>query len=257
MSNKEKAAEFSTTFFPTLPPADLSDIDRTTYQEPVPIITNINIQQLEKAITKLSPSKAPGPDEIANSVIKKTFDITQQHLLAMTQSSINFEHFPKCFKETTTIVLRKPQMPDHTKPNAYGPIALQNTLGKILESVVTDLLSHLTETHNLLPPQHFGGRPGRSGEEAMTILSEKIYAAWKEKDIYSVVFMDVRGARASPKAITQCKKEDTHAHCQMDGELSHRTKDTIEIQWHSVRSYRHKGRCAARLTNVPITIHVL
>ena len=112
----------------------------------------------------------------------------------MMQASINLGHFPSCFKTTMTIILCKSQKPDYTKPNAYRPIALENTLGKVLESIITDILSYLTETHQLLPLQHFGGRPGRSGEEAMTILSERIYMAWKEREIFSVIFMDVAGA---------------------------------------------------------------
>src|SRR5271155_2131259 len=66
-------------------------------------------------------------------------------------------------------------------PTLTGP----SQLGKIIESVLTDLLSYLTETHNLLPANHFGGRPGRTGEDAMAILSEKIHMAWKERDTYS------------------------------------------------------------------------
>jgi ribonuclease HI len=194
MSNDEKATEFATTFFPPPPPANLIDIESTTYPEPVQINTKITERQLERAIDKLSPNKAPGPDEITNGIIKKTFDKTHMHLLAMVQASINLGHFPACFKATTTIILRKPQKSDYTKPNAYRPIALENTLGKIIESVVTDLLSYLTETHNLLPANHFGGRPGRTGEDAMAILSEKIHMAWKERDTYSVIFMDVAGA---------------------------------------------------------------
>jgi hypothetical protein len=37
-------------------------------------------------------------------------------------------------------------------------------------------------------------RPGRSTEDAMMILSESIYKAWKEKKVYTAVFMDVAGA---------------------------------------------------------------
>src|SRR5436190_20383168 len=36
--------------------------------------------------------------------------------------------------------------------------------------------------------------PGRTAEDAMTILSERVQHAWKEKEIYSAVFMDVAGA---------------------------------------------------------------
>ena len=75
-SNEGKAIQFIATFFPLPPPVNLSDISTTTYPEPVPLNTNITIEQLEKAILKLSPKKAPGPDEISNAVIKKTFNIT-------------------------------------------------------------------------------------------------------------------------------------------------------------------------------------
>jgi len=193
-SNSHKARELKNTFFPPPPPADLSDIDGATYQEPVSCNQNITIHQVHRAIDKTSPKKAPGPDEVTNQVLKKSFDIIQNHMHALIQASINLGHFPATFKSTTTVVLRKPAKPDYTKPNAYRPIALENTMGKIIESVVTELLSYTAEEYNLLPDQHYGGRPGRTGEEAMIVLTEKIFNAWKERDVYSVVFMDVAGA---------------------------------------------------------------
>ena len=91
------------------------------------------------------------------------------------------------------VVLRKPTKPNYTKFNAYRPIAFEDMMGKIIESVITELLNYITETYQLIPSQHFGGRPGRTGEEAMIILSEKIMNSWKERDTYSVVFMDIAG----------------------------------------------------------------
>jgi Reverse transcriptase (RNA-dependent DNA polymerase)/Endonuclease-reverse transcriptase len=193
-STNGKANEFARTFFPPAPPAQTADIDDATYPEPVssnPVITK---KQIQRAIDKLSPKKAPGPDEIANITLKKTFDIASHHLLTLVQASIDTSHFPTPFKSTTTVVLRKPGKPDYTKANAYRPIALENTLGKLIESVVTELLSYAVEEYELIPPQHYGGRPGRTGEEAMVMLMERIKHAWKEGSRYSVVFMDVAGA---------------------------------------------------------------
>ena len=56
------------------------------------------------------------------------------------------------------------------------------------------VISYLTEAHGLLPVQHFGGRSGRSAEDAMMILSESVYKAWKDKNVYTAIFMDVAGA---------------------------------------------------------------
>ena len=87
-----------------------------------------------------------------------------------------------------------PGKPDYTIGKAYRPIALENTLGKVLESVMADIISYLTETHELLSAQQFGGRPGRSAEDAMMNLSESVHKAWKNDKMYSAVFMDVAGA---------------------------------------------------------------
>jgi hypothetical protein len=84
-------------------------------------------------------------------------------------------YFPTPFKTTTTVVLQKPMKPDYTKPNAYQPITLENTIGKVLESVIADVLSYLTEFYELLQPKHFRGRPGRTAEDAMMLLSERIH----------------------------------------------------------------------------------
>ena len=195
MSNEEKADEFRSEFFPPPPPADISDILTTnTYPPPVPCEGDITMLQLERAISKLSPDKAPGPDEITNRVLKRAFTTIQYHLLRLVQASIKLGHFPSSFKTTTTVVLRKIAKPDYTKPNAYRPVALENTLGKVIESVMTEIVSYLVEEYQLLPPEHFGGRPGRTTEDAMIILTERIYRAWRAGEIYSVVFMDVAGA---------------------------------------------------------------
>ena len=193
-SNKQKAEIFKSTFFPQPPPADLSDIKTATYPTPVQAPPRITRSQLKTAIEKLSPRKAPGPDEIPNLVLQKCYEEIEDYLLRLAQESFEACHFPTIFKESMTLVLRKPKKPDYTKPNAYRPIALESTIGKVLESIMAETISYLTETHELLPPNHFGGRPGRTTEDAMMLLTENIHAAWKEGRIFSAVFMDVAGA---------------------------------------------------------------
>ena len=59
---------------------------------------------------------------------------------------------------------------------------------------MAETTSYLTEENELLPATHFGGRPCRTTEDAMTLLTENIHAAWKEGRVYSAVFMDVARA---------------------------------------------------------------
>jgi ribonuclease HI len=193
-TNEQKVSVLRKAFFPKPPPADLTDISSTVYPQEVPFEAQITVQQIREAVNRLAPDKAPGPDEISNRVLKNALPVIEHHLLALMQVSMRLGHFPKPFKHTTTVVLRKPSRPDYTKVKAYRPIALENTLGKVMESVIAEIISYLTETHELLPPHHYGGRPGRSAEDAMMIMSENIYQAWKEKKIYTAIFMDVAGA---------------------------------------------------------------
>ena len=193
-TNTQKTETLSRTFFPPPPLADLSDIPDTIYPDPVPTNLTITATQVKRAIEKLAPNKAPGPDEIPNHVLKRCLSILEPHILALAQHSLTTGHFPQPFKETITLVLRKPNKPNYTKSNAYRPIALENTIGKVLESIMTENISYLCESFNLLPKNHFGGRPGRTTEDAMLTLSESIHQAWKKGEVFSAILMDVSGA---------------------------------------------------------------
>jgi retron-type reverse transcriptase len=139
------------------------------------------------------PNKAPGPDGITNQVLKKALPLIEKHLQAILQASLNLGYFSKIFRTSTTVVMHKPGKPDYTRSKAYRPIALENTMGKIFKSVIAEILSYLTEVYKLLPDHHYGGKPGRSTEDALIALSESIHQAWKQKKVFSAVFQDIAG----------------------------------------------------------------
>jgi hypothetical protein len=62
-------------------------------------------------------------------------------------------------------------------PKAYRPIALLNTIGKLMDSIIARRISYATEAHQLLPSTHIGGRKGRSVDYALHTIIEKIYEA--------------------------------------------------------------------------------
>jgi ribonuclease HI len=194
ISDEQKSTVFKHSFFPPLPLAELNDIPGTVYPHPVPFSPIITEAQVKRAIDRLAPNKAPGPDTIPNSVLKKCYPQLKEHLIFLAQASLQTGHFPTLFKETVTVIVRKPGKPDYTKAKAYRPIALESTIGKVLESIIAEAISYLCETHSLLPANHFGGRPNRSSDDAMLLLTEKIYEAWKEGKIFTMILLDVEGA---------------------------------------------------------------
>jgi hypothetical protein len=101
--------------------------------------------------------------------------------------------FYEPWKVSTTVVLRKPGKPRYNIPKAYRPIALLNTMWKVLIAIVASHITFITEKHQLLPANHFSSRPGRTTADALHLLTHKIKEAWCSGKVAAVLFLDMRG----------------------------------------------------------------
>lgn len=131
---------------------------------------NITEKETELAIFKPALDEAPGTDGIPNRVLRAIVSLILPHLYRLFKSCLNLAYYPRHFKKSITIILRKPsgeESRNYTSPKSYWPIALLNNLGKALESIIATRISYLVETYGLLPSMHIGGRRGRSTEEAL------------------------------------------------------------------------------------------
>ena len=71
------------------------------------------------------------------------------------RATFTLNTYPKQWRDSNTIVLRKPVKPDYMLPNAHQPIVLLNTMAKILLACVADDLVQMAELHGLMPNTHF------------------------------------------------------------------------------------------------------
>lgn len=71
------------------------------------------------------------------------------------------------------ISLKKPNKQNYTIDKAWRPIPFLATLGKVLESVIAERISHAVETYRLLPTSHFGAVKERLAEQALLLLPEQ------------------------------------------------------------------------------------
>ncbi|HEY9844899.1 MAG TPA: reverse transcriptase family protein, partial [Candidatus Caenarcaniphilales bacterium] len=191
----DKINLFKQAFFPEPPPPNLRDLEGYIYPPSIEV-PDINIREIEEAIRRAPPRKAPGTDGIPNHILQRAAPIIAPHLTRLLRASLALGYYPRHCKDTNTIVLRKPGKDDYTQPKAYRPIALLNTLGKIMESVIAKRISYLVETYKLLPQTHMGGRRMTSVETAVQLLVEKTHAAWKKQGswVVSILSLDVEGA---------------------------------------------------------------
>ncbi|OQD70292.1 hypothetical protein PENANT_c265G00793, partial [Penicillium antarcticum] len=222
-STTEKVQALRKTFFPTPPEADLSDIGSSRSQPQKTTITfpPITEQELTDAIRRAPPNKAPGPDGIPNKVwrLLASEDSASYHVFMHTLLSIfvrprrvsglvrlaqlpggeqyytaTIPEAPLVPQTSITVTLRKAGPRDYRLPKAYRPVALLNTLGKILEAIIATRIAWAVEEHRLLPDTHLGGRKGVSVDHAIQLILDRVHTAWGSKQKVSMLLLDIAGA---------------------------------------------------------------
>ena len=192
-TNEDKARSLAKAFFPPKPAISTVPQDYS-YSPPLPSPPQVTEEQIRAHITKLSPYKAPGPDQIPNIVLQKTVNHIVPYLLPIYRSIIRRGIYYRGWQESTTCVLRKPGKPSYEVPKAYRPIALLCTMAKVLTSIVSENLISIAEQQQLLPDTHFGGRPCRSTTDAVHLLIHQVKEAWRKGKVVSILFLDIEGA---------------------------------------------------------------
>lgn len=217
---EDKAEVFRETFFPSSPEANLDDIENAQYANQVEF-PSITKKEVTDAIRATAPLKAPGPDGIRNRALQAGSALLVPHLTRLFNQSLQLEYCPDHFRTSHTVVLRKPGKDNYTVPKAYRPIALLNTVGKIMDAVIARRLSYLAETYQVLPQLHIGGRRQRSVEHAIHAILEKVHEAWNtgQGQVASLLLLDVSGAF------------DNVSHKRLLHNLRKRRVDETTVRW--------------------------
>ncbi|KAJ0130721.1 Uncharacterized protein HZ326_26179 [Fusarium oxysporum f. sp. albedinis] len=150
-NHREQAEELLAKFFPPLPD-NIEDEGLQHRRAPV-TMPDLTLEEVERQLWATKSWKAPGEDGLPAIVWKQIWP---------------------SWRHARIIPLKKPGKDDYTIAKAWRPISLFATLGKVLESVVAERISHAVETHGLLPTNHFGARKQRSAEQALVLLQEHI-----------------------------------------------------------------------------------
>ena len=195
----EKAEALKARFYPIVE-ADLSDIQDTSFQDSTfrnsLEITRLATAEEVSSLLKLrKPYKAPGNDRILNGFLRAMGPKLAEAVAQLANACWAAGHFPMRFKKARTVVLRKPGKPDYSDPGAWRPIALLNTIGRLIESLMARRLSQAAKEHKLLPDTQIGARPGRSTETALELLTAQVRTVWESgKFVASLLSLDISGA---------------------------------------------------------------
>ena len=59
-------------------------------------------------------------------------------ILRLANACIDVGHWPTHFKDSLSVIIPKPNKPAYSTPKAFRPIVLLNTLGKLLEKLISN-----------------------------------------------------------------------------------------------------------------------
>jgi Reverse transcriptase (RNA-dependent DNA polymerase) len=194
VTNEEKAKVFHNAFFATPDEPDSEEIEETDYPEPAFKFKPITDDQIKRAIACTSPYKAPGANSIPNIILKQCADMIIPIIGPIFRATFSMNTYPEDWKNSITLVVKKPAKPSYADPGAYRPIALLDTIGKVLSSCIAEDLSKYAELHNLLPANHFGCRPGRTTTDALHYMATYIKDAWRRGEVVGALFLDIKAA---------------------------------------------------------------
>jgi len=78
------------------------------------------------------------------------------NIVNIADACINLGHWPEYFKISSTIIIPKPNKPSYNQPKAFHPIVLLNTIGKLIEKVVTNRLQFTVTSNNFIHTSQLG-----------------------------------------------------------------------------------------------------
>ena len=91
------------------------------------------------------------------------------------------------------IPLLKPNKPPHL-PSSYRPICLLNTLSKVAERVILDILNKTVDKKRLIPARQFGFRSGHSTTHALCRVVQDILQGYNKKECTVLLLLDIEKA---------------------------------------------------------------
>ena len=106
-----------------------------------PFEQNFSLLELNRAIKKAAPRKAPGPDRVTNEMISYLGDLARQKLLLFINRTWNEGKLPTDWRTAKVTPILKKGKPSG-QPQSYRPISLTSCLEKVTERMINNRLYH-------------------------------------------------------------------------------------------------------------------
>ena len=151
------------------------------------------IEEVEQRIFIVKLQKALGDNRLLVIIQKQIQLVVKDIVLLLFQILLDNSKLPIQQKNAKIILLKKLNKGDYIVVKAWRLILILSTLGKALKLVITKRISYTVETFRLLPINYSRARKKCSTEQALLLLQEHIYNAWRARKVLSLISFNIKG----------------------------------------------------------------
>ena len=132
-------------------------------------------EEFNQAISKYNDSSAPGSDKLTwhhlKSIVKQECLV---NIINIADSCINLGHWPNYFKYLSTVIIPKPNKMSYDQLKSFHLIVLLNTLGKLIEKVIAEIIQFTVTSNDFIHLSQLGGLKFKSTTDASVTLTHII-----------------------------------------------------------------------------------
>jgi len=156
-------------------------------------IPNKSTEEFRKAIAKCNNSSASGPDKLSWSHLKCIInnEACLGNIISIANVCFELGLWLSHFKSSTTIIISKPNKESYDSPKSFQPIILLNTLGKLIEKVISKCLQFSLISNGFIHLCQLGGLKQKSTSDTSVALTHFICSGWTKNNTTSTLAFDI------------------------------------------------------------------
>lgn len=154
---------------------------------------DISAYEVENTLRDMNPNKAPGPNGVGLDIYRAIFGSNKEWFVRVLNRCLSDGIFPSNWKLAKVVLIPKSGR-DKSQCEAYRPICLLSTWGKIFDKIVSRRLTFFLEQNGLIDEKQFGFRRGKSTCDAAMTIVNKIRRNKEQGYLTCMISLDIKSA---------------------------------------------------------------
>jgi len=169
------------------------DVFNELSPKPITAWAPFSKEEFRQALNKYNNLSAPDPDKLTWRHLKivLNLDSWMSYIVNIANACINLGHWPNHFKQSSMVIIHKPNKTAYDSPKSFRPIVLLNTIRKLIEKVIAECLQFHIAKNDFIHPSQLGGLKFKSTTDAGVTLTHIIRSGWIKNKTTSILAFNI------------------------------------------------------------------